>query len=157
MARNFIISRKLYDLNCQLGRHAVDVRYGDESGIAEAKSAAYDCIFSLNENEQAKLFEYRAFVSEKADERFYGRYANLLEDVARFLGHEDFNELLVQSMLERRDSDSGRIDPNKRVDTGKMVSEYFKEGQQSPEGKKLKRLLDETLNCRGGERVSVID
>ena len=169
MARSFPISRKLYDLNKKLGKSVgyakwlsknldVVVRGKKVTAYTEMvrlKVEAFDMIFDLSLDEQAKLFEYREF-KKRADRSIWKKYdLGQLEELARSLGHKDLFDLVGWATFERWDRTKPGLVLIKRIDTGKMVSDFLDGGQQSDDGVKLKRHLDQLLNDDFSERVEI--
>jgi hypothetical protein len=153
----FIITRKLYDLEKKLSGHVLSGTSGYKPIEVENKLAAFDLIFSLSIEDQEHLFKYRAFRARVCRQTWSKYDIDQLEALARFLGHKDLNELELESMRERWDDEKRDIDPNKKVDTGRMVSDFIATGQQGDEGRTLKRHLDQVLNNEVSERVKIIN
>ena len=166
MARSFKISKKLYHLekllsDCVFGALEVtDIVINGQSHpehMVERKIDAFDLIFDLSLDEQAKLFEYRAFKA-RAREGIWEKYdVDQLAELARSLGHKDLDALEIWAMKERWNYFPLEDDPNVKIDTGKIVSDYLDGGQQRDDGVKLKRHLDQLLNGDASERVEIID
>jgi hypothetical protein len=145
MGNSLSITQKIHDLEKVLSEHIFVAQGGYMPIEVESKVAAFDLLFSLSDEEQVELIQYRTHLRKNLKKVWSKHDADQLNELARSLGHEDVYALEFWSIQQRWDTQTG-IDPNKRVDTGKMVSDFIDGGQNASAGVTLKRHLDQLLN-----------
>jgi len=154
------ITQKIYDLEKVLSKHISTAKVCDENlGIKseELKVKAFDLLFSLSDEEQVELIQYRTHRRTNIRKIWNKHDTEQLHELARSLGHEDVYSLESWSIHQRWDYDTLDIDPNKKIDTGEMVRNFIKGGQHVPAGVTLKRHLDQLLNEEVSEGIKIIN
>ncbi len=135
MARKYQVSRKIYEIEKKLFSLSFWAEVCKVMGwpAEGSKSEAYDIIFSLNDEDQAKLFDYKLQKS-KAAHHSTKRWVFQPDEIAQAFGLNNWDEF----ELEMR---------GRSVDVSEIVRLLTKgHGQQSNDGRRLKAQLDKLLN-----------
>jgi hypothetical protein len=166
MGNSLSVTQETFDLEKELSRYLRRVERNknpkaEHINIAAnfsraAKVAAFDLLFSLSPDEQVKVLTYRAHRIKTHESIFNKHDEAQIDELARFLGHKDWREFDDWAYKERLDPEAKCIDPNKMIDTGKMVSDFIKGGQNTKEGVTLKRHLDQLFNGKASRRIKKV-
>jgi len=159
MANAFKITQKLFDLEKELSMYIVRTQFGSAYKPIKVsyKVAAFDLLFSLSEDEQARILAYRAHLARTYRSIYDKHDVDQLEKLARHLDYKNLRDLEDWAWNERWDKNKRAIDPNKRIDTSKMVSKFLPDGYQTSAGFTLKRHLDQLLNGDASKRIKIIN
>ena len=135
MARKYQVSRKIYEIEKKLFSLSFWAEVGKSMGwpTEGSKSEAYDIIFSLDNKDQAKLFDYKLQKSKRHID-VKNRWVLQPDEIAQAFSFNNWEEFELAMR-------------GRSVDVPEMVRLLTKGyGQQDNEGRRLKAQIDKLFN-----------